>query len=255
MKNENMQIDTRWNADIQVVIPMAGLGSRFAVKGYKEPKPLIPIDGKPMIQWVVNNMNVVGAKFIFIVRKDFYEDVKPTLEEIAPGCKLVIVDKVTEGPACSVLLARDLLNPDKPLLIANSDQWLEWDANAFLYQSQTVDGSISVFHQPDANDTKWSYARLNEHGMVECVKEKEVISDLATTGVYYWSRAGDYMKYAEQMIAANERVNGEFYVCPVYNWAIKDGKTIKVIKCKKMWGLGVPEDLDIFKRDYLSNSL
>jgi len=252
MKNKKMEIDTRWNADIQVVIPMAGLGSRFAVKGFKEPKPLIPIDGKPMIQWVVQNMNIVGAKFIFVVRGDFYEDVKDTLEKIAPCCRIVIADKVTDGPACSVLLARELLDEEKPLLIANSDQWLEWDANAFLYQSQTADGSISVFHQPDATDKKWSYARLDSNGMVDCVKEKEVISDLATTGIYYWSKAGDFIKYAKQMMDANERVNGEFYVCPVYNWAIRDGKNIKVVKCKKMWGLGVPEDLERFKRDYLA---
>ena len=106
-------------------------------------------------------------------------------------------------------------------------------------------GSLS----PIPCDTKWSYAKLDANGMVECVKEKEVISDLATTGVYYWSRAGDFIKYADEMIAANERVNGEFYVCPVYNWAIKDGKSVKVVKCKKMWGLCVPEDLEIFKRD------
>jgi len=252
MKNKDMKIDTRWNADIQVVIPMAGLGSRFAKKGFKDPKPLIPVDGKPMIEWVVNNMNIVGAKFIFVVRKDFCNDnVTQTLERIAPGCKIISIDRVTEGPACSVLLAKDMLDKNKPLLIANSDQWLEWDPNAFLYQSEKVDGCISVFHQPDSSDAKWSYTKLDENGMVDYVREKEVISEWATTGVYYWSRAGDFIKYAEKMIEANERVNGEFYVCPVYNWAIKDGKSIKVVKCKKMWGLGVPEDLETFKKDYL----
>jgi len=260
-KNKTLTIDTRWHADIQVVIPMAGLGSRFAVQGYQQPKPLIPVGPpgaeKPMIQWVVENLNISGAKFIFIVRTEHVQDTESTLKYIAPDCKIVATDKVTDGPACSVLLAHEqgVLDENKPLLIANSDQWLEWDPNAFLYQSQTVDGSISVFKQPNPFDKKWSYVCLNHQGMVDFTREKEVISDLASTGIYYWSKTGDFVKYARQMISANDRVNKEYYVCPVYNWAIKDGKKIKVVECKKMWGLGVPEDLNTFERDYLGIDL
>jgi len=252
IKNSNMIIDTKWNADIQVVIPMAGLGSRFSVEGWVEPKPLIPVLGQPMIKWVVDNMNVHGAKFIFVVRREHLEDerwdLKNVLEGIAPGCSIVVTDAVTQGPACTVLLADEagMLDSKKPLLIANSDQWLEWDANAFLYQAQNVDGCISVFHQPDPNDTKWSYAAVDEFGLVKRVEEKVVISDIATTGVYYWSSAGDFVKYAREMIDKDIRVNGEFYVCPVYNEAIKAGKKIKVVQCSKMWGLGVPKDLQTF---------
>jgi HAD superfamily hydrolase (TIGR01509 family) len=256
-QNKNMSIDTRWTSDIQVVIPMAGLGSRFQVAGYQHPKPLIPIgkpgEEKPMICWVIDNLNITGAKFIFILRNEHVEMIKDTLEAHAPGCKIVTVDNVTQGPACTVLEAweQGALDPSKPLLIANSDQWLEWDANAFLYQSQNCDGSISVFHQPDPNDTKWSYASLDIHGFVKEVREKIVISDIATTGVYYWNRTDEFVKYAGEMIRDNERVNNEFYVAPVYNRAIADGKRIKVIDCKKMWGLGVPHDLETFKREYL----
>ncbi len=256
-KNKATTIDTRWHADIQVVIPMAGLGSRFATKGYQHPKPLIPIGApgyeKPMIHWVVENLNINGAKFIFVVRREHLKYTEMVLKEIAPECKLVVVDETTAGPAASVLLAKEqgFLEDNKPLLIANSDQWLEWDPNAFLYQSQTVDGSISVFKQTDPNDVKWSYVRLNTDGLVDMTREKEVISDLASTGVYYWSKAGDYVKYAKQMIHENYRVNNEFYVCPVYNWAIRDNKKIKVVECKKMWGLGVPDDLDSFMKNYL----
>jgi dTDP-glucose pyrophosphorylase len=260
-KNTAMIIDTRWKSDVQVVIPMAGLGNRFMVAGYNDPKPLIKIGypgiEQPMISWVVNNMNISGAQFIFIVRKEHLDNsdwnIKNLLETYAPGCKIVVTDKVTEGPACSVLLAFEVgvLDTNKPLLIANSDQYLEWDPNAFLYQSQGCDGSISVFKQPDKNDKKWSYVALNDYGYVECVKEKEVISDLASTGIYYWSRAGDFYKYANAMISDNEKVNNEFYVAPVYNRAILDGKKIKSIKCNKMWGLGVPKDLEEFKSKFL----
>jgi len=122
-KNKVMTIDTRWNADVQVVIPMAGLGSRFAKEGWKEPKPLILVgregEKKPMIQWVVENFNVPGARFIFIVRKEHLEnnewDLRGTLEKIAPGCSIILTENVTEGPACSVLLAEDVLDVSKPL--------------------------------------------------------------------------------------------------------------------------------------------
>lgn len=175
---------------------------------------------------------------------------KEKLEKHVPGCKIITTDGLTEGPACTVLLAESVLDKNKPLLVANSDQYLEWDANAFLYESQKVDGCISVFHQPDPNDRKWSYARLDANGFVEEVKEKEPISDVATTGVYYWHRAGDFIQCAKEMIAKDIRVNNEYYVCPVYNEAISKGMKIKVSYCKRMWGLGVPADLEHFLTNY-----
>lgn len=254
-KNKAMHIDTRWSSSIQVVIPMAGLGSRFSMVGYEHPKPLIQINGKPMIQWVVDNLNLSGARYLFIVRKEHLDNEKWKLQEMlekyVPGCTIIVTDCTTDGPACSVLLAEHELDPNIPLLIANSDQFLEWDANAFLYESKNVDGCISIFEQTDPNDKKWSYVKLNDSGIVTDVREKEPISTNASTGIYYWTKAGDFIKYTKQMIAKNIRVNNEFYVCPVYNEAIDDGKIIKVSKCKKMWGLGVPADLDHFITNYI----
>lgn len=254
-RNRNRHIDTRWNSQVQVVIPMAGAGSRFSVAGYDAPKPLIDIDGKPMIQWVIDNLNLAGATYIFIVRTSHLNSERWKLREVlelhAPGCIIISTNELTDGPVCSVLLAKDRLIPDIPLLIANSDQFLEWDANAFLYKSYNVDGCISVFDQPDPTDRKWSYARVDDDGMVTEVREKDPISTYASTGIYYWTRASYFMKYAQQMIDKNLRVNNEFYVCPVYNEAIRDGKIIKVSKCKRMWGLGVPADLEEFMKHYL----
>lgn len=252
--NAGRHIDTRWLSDIQVVIPMAGEGSRFRVEGFDKPKPLIDVLGRPMIQWVVENLNVATSAFVFVVQKAHLDnpewELRETLTALVPCCKIVAVERVTEGPACTVLLAEEHLDPNKPLLIANSDQYLEWDANAFMYQSKSVDGAISVFHQPDPTDKKWSYVSLDPcSGFVQETREKECISDLASTGVYYWSKAGDFMQYANQMIAKNARVNGEFYVCPIYNEAIAEGKKIKAIACHKMWGLGVPSDLDAFVKE------
>ena len=255
-KNKERVFDMRWPAEVQVVIPMAGEGSRFLMAGYDTPKPLIPIKNKMMIEWVIDNLSLLNATYIFVVRRSHLENpdwhLQEKLEKHVPNCKIIPIDTLTEGPACTVLLAEAVLDKDKPLLIANSDQYLEWDPNAFLYESEKVDGSISVFHQPDPNDKKWSYARTNEEGFVTEVQEKVPISDMASTGIYYWKRASDYLTCAKEMIAKNIRVNNEFYVCPVYNEAIQKGLRIKVSYCKKMWGLGVPEDLNYFREHFLA---
>ena len=234
---------------INIVIPMAGHGSRFAAEGYTDPKPLIKVEGKPMIQRVVENMGIHNGDFIFIVQRSHDEKykLKEFLAELVPDCKLVYVDKVTQGAACSVLLAEEYINNDVPLLIANSDQLVEWgqgseQADPFIYMSSHdgVDGSISVFRSVDP---KFSFASIDEMGWVTNVVEKKVISDIATTGIYYWSKGSDFVRYAQKMIEANKRVNNEFYVAPVYNEAIVDGKKIRVVACEKLHCLGTPEEL------------
>jgi len=245
-------MDIRWKNKINVVIPMAGKGSRFAQEGYLLPKPLIDVQGVPMIQRVVENLNIDG-QYIFIVRQEHLDqyDTKALLERIAPGCIIVPTDGVTDGATCSVLLAAPYIDNDTNLLIANSDQFLEWDSSAFLYESMNVDGCISTFEQTDPSDKKWSYASLSDTGFVDRVAEKEVISTHANTGIYFWSKGSDFVKYAKQMIDKNIRTNGEFYIAPVYNEAISDGKRIKIQNCKKMWGLGVPADLLKFLMNYV----
>ncbi len=234
---------------MKVLIPMAGAGSRFEKAGYTFPKPLIEVNGKPMIQVVVENLNI-DAQHIFIVQKSHYEkyNLQYLLNLIAPNCEIVQVDGVTEGAACTTLLAKEFINNDEPLLTANSDQFIDWNSNEFLYSMQAsgVDGGILTF---ESVHPKWSFAKLDEDGFVSEVAEKKPISNKATVGVYYWSKGSDYVKYAEQMIAKDRRVNNEFYVCPVFNEAIEDKKKIKVFDIDKMWGLGTPEDLEVFLND------
>ena len=234
--------DTKLN----VLIPMAGAGSRFASAGYTFPKPLIEVHGKPMIQVVVENLNM-EANFIYIVQQEHYEkyNLKYLLNLITPNCKIVQVNSLTEGAACTTLLAKEFIDNDDHLIIANSDQFMEWNSNETMYAfgADSIDGGILTFH---ATHPKWSYARLDENGFVSEVAEKKVISEHATVGVYYWSKGSDYVKYAEQMIDKNVRVNNEFYVAPVYNEAIADGKKIRIKEIQKMWGIGTPEDLNYF---------
>jgi dTDP-glucose pyrophosphorylase len=234
---------------ITIVIPMAGNGSRFTRDGYPDPKPLIPVRGKPMISWVVDNLAVPGARFVFVIRADYPESCRDHLRAIAPGCEILVVDRVTEGAACTVLLAKDLINNDTPLMIANSDQFIEFDATEFMqsFLESGADGKISTFD--GERNPKWSYADVKD-GFVSEVREKDPFSDHATTGVYAWKHGSDFVRFAEQMISKNIRVNNEFYVVPVYNEAIADGLKITISDCARMWGLGVPEDLDYFLRTY-----
>lgn len=240
---------------MNVLIPMAGAGSRFAKVGYTFPKPLIEVKNKTMIQVVSENLNI-DARHIFIVQKSHYEKyhLKTLLNLISPGCEIVQVDGVTEGAACTTLLAKELIDSDYPLLIANSDQFIEWDSNEFMYSMMAdgIDGGILTFR---STHPKWSFASLDENGYVTRVAEKEPISDIATVGVYYWSKGSDYVKYAEQMIKKEAKVNNEYYVAPVYNEAILDNKKFKTFDVKKMWGIGTPEDLDIFLSNEVSKHI
>jgi HAD superfamily hydrolase (TIGR01509 family) len=240
----------KWESeDFNVLIPMAGAGSRFSSAGYTFPKPLIEVNHKPMIQVVVENLNI-KAKFIYIVQKEHYEkyNLKFLLNLITPNCEIVQVEGVTEGAACTTLLAKEYFNNDKHLIIANSDQFVEWDSNSFYYSmtNDNLDGGVLTFK---STHPKWSFAKLDEHGYITEIAEKKPISDIATVGIYYWDKGCDYVKYAEQMIKKDIRVNNEFYVAPVYNEAINDGFKFKPYNIDKMWGLGTPEDLN----HYLDN--
>lgn len=250
LKNQKNNMVPWIDTTLNVLIPMAGAGSRFAQAGYTFPKPLIEVNGRPMIQVVVENLNI-QANYIFLVQREHFEqyNLKYLLNLIAPGCKYMLVDQLTQGAAATTLLARDLINNDNPLLIANSDQFIEWNSNECLYafSADDIDGGILTF---EATHPKWSYAKIGSNGFVEEVAEKKVISNLATVGVYYWRSGRDYVRYAEEMIMKDIRTNNEFYVCPVFNQAIADGKRIRTKSVERMWGMGTPEDLNYFLQHY-----
>ena len=231
---------------LNIVIPMAGAGSRFAKAGFTFPKPLIEVKGKPMTQVVIENLNII-ANYIFIVQSDHLEKyhLDTTLNLIAPGCKIVEVNGVTEGAACTVLLAKEYIDNSNPVFFANSDQFVEWNSNDFFYKMNETkcDGGIPVFK---STHPKWSFIRTNDDGNVVEVQEKNPISDKATVGFYYFKEGKEFVRCAEKMINNNDRVNGEFYLCPVYNYLINDGGIVKPFEVKEMWGLGTPEDLDTY---------
>jgi dTDP-glucose pyrophosphorylase len=233
---------------INIVIPMAGLGSRFAKAGYEKPKPFIDVDGKPMIARVIDNLYYPEARYILIGRKEHLEQEKELVEEISNNynASFIGIDQLTEGTACTVLFSRELINNEDPLLIANSDQLVDISIEDFINDcsDKKLDGSILTFTDPELNP-KWSFAKLDENGLVTEVQEKKAISEFATVGIYLFSKGKDFVDGAIDMIINNDRVNNEFYTCPVYNYNIKDHKKIGIynIDFKQMHGLGTPEDL------------
>ena len=234
---------------VNIVIPIAGAGSRFEKAGYEKPKPFIDVAGKPMIVRVLENLAYKDARYIFISRKEHMEQEAETVELIKKdyGAVFIAIEKLTEGAASTVLYARKYINNDDALVVANSDQIIDARFADFIDDcfKRELDGSIMTFIDP-YKDTKWSFARIDESGLVRETREKVAISEYATVGIYLFSKGKDYVNAAVDMIIENDRVNNEFYVCPVYNYAVRENNKIGIynIQFDQMHGTGTPEDLD-----------
>jgi len=227
---------------------MAGAGSRFSIEGYQKPKPFIDVNGMPMIVRVLENLAHDQARYILIARKE-HMDAEPTLvKQIMRNFDAIFIpiEKITEGTACTVLYARQFINNDQPLLIANSDQIIDISISDFINdcQKRRLDGSIITFFDK-ARDPKWSFAKLDDRQLVVKVQEKKAISEYATVGIYLYQKGHDFVNAAIDMFIERDRVNGEYYSCPTYNYAIKAGKRIGIynIEIEQMHGIGTPEDL------------
>lgn len=233
---------------LRALIPMAGEGSRFVAAGYTFPKPLIDVGGSPMIEVVVESLPECD-EYIFLCRKEHLQqyDMEAMLQRITDDkAKIVVVDQLTEGAACTALLAKELINDDEELIIANSDQYVDFDKVNFetMRMHTKADGIIFTFV---ASHPKWSFVELDGSNRVIRVEEKVPISNVATCGIYYWSTGSFFVRCAEEMIAKDIRTNGEFYIAPVYNQA---GPTIVLpFFVDQMYGLGTPEDLEAYLRD------
>lgn len=224
-----------------IIFPCAGSGQRFKEAGYDKPKPLIETRGKTLIQWAVDSLQIPGD-LLFIIRRDHDEEYKlgAHLKDMYE-CTILYQDGKLDGAVCTTLLAEHLIG-ERPLIISNCDQYYEWDSNKFMNDvwNCNQDGAILVF---ESDHPKWSYAKIDNDGAVSEVAEKVVISPWATVGTYFYRRGLDFVECAHEMISANDRVNNEFYVCPVYNYIIKRQKRITLFSVDKMVGLGTPEDL------------
>lgn len=229
---------------INIVIPMAGRGQRFTEAGYDKPKPLIDVVGAPMIKRVIDSLTLKNYRynFIFIALQEHLDQ---GLEEYLKDKGTIIpLNVVTEGAACTTLMALKHINNNSPLVIANCDQYLEWDFDSFISRSSGYDGSVVVFNSTNPHH---SYTLVKKDLVVE-VAEKVVISDKACAGIYYYDKGSDYINSTITMIAKNIRTNNEFYIAPAYNEMLKEGKriTIHEIDVNKKHMLGTPYELKIF---------
>lgn len=247
---------------LNIVIPMAGLGSRFSKAGYTDPKPLIPVHGVPMIQLVIENLRPKSHlhAFTFLVQAEHIE--KYDLKSLlccwgGANSQVIALDGLTDGAACTVLAAKSVIDSGDPLMIANCDQYVDVSIDAYLghMEKNNLDGLIMTM---EAADPKWSFVGLDSSGVATRVVEKEVISNEATVGIYNFRRGRDFVCAAEKMIAKNLRVNNEFYVAPTYNELIQEGQRIGIYNIggdgAGMYGLGIPADLESFLALPLSQS-
>lgn len=236
---------------INIVIPMAGAGSRFAQAGYEKPKPFIDVAGKPMIVRVLENLAYPDARYVLIAREEHLQQEKELVTWIEKNYNVtfVTVDSLTEGTACTVLYARSLIRSHDPVVIANSDQIIDIKFEDFINDAinRTLDGSILTFIDEEKNP-KWSFAKLDAQGLVTEVQEKKPISSHATVGIYLFSNGEEFIESVVQMIIENDRVNGEFYTCPTYNYLIRRGRRVGVfnIESTEMHGIGTPPDLESY---------
>ncbi|OGI18109.1 MAG: lipopolysaccharide biosynthesis protein [Candidatus Melainabacteria bacterium RIFOXYA12_FULL_32_12] len=235
--------------NFNIIVPMAGAGSRFTQAGYKKPKPFIDVLGKPMILHVLENLNIKNARYILICREEHLLSEPDTVKELENNYNIefIPINYLTEGAACTVLHAHKFINNDEPLLIANSDQIVDMNISDYIQDNfeRNLDGSILTFED---NHPKWSFAKIDANGIVTEVKEKEPISNYATVGIYLFTKGRTFVESAIDMIVRNDRVNNEFYVCPVYNYSIKEGSKIGIYNIDKdqMHGTGTPEDLNLY---------
>ena len=224
---------------------MAGEGSRFPKNQYL-PKPLIDVNGKPMIVRAIESLDIDG-QYHFIVRRNEYTPIiVEIISKTVKNPRFVEVTQTTPGPASSALLFKDKINNDQELIIANCDQIMEWDSDLFLHNVRLYDGAVVTYH---SDTDKNSYARLDKKGRVTEIREKQVISNISLNGIHYWRQGRNFVDSAENMIAEGDRApNGEFYIAPTYNYMIKQGLKVGIhhIPNEQHHAVGVPIDLERF---------
>lgn len=234
---------------MNIVIPMAGAGSRLSGDPTGRPKPLIEVDGRPLWSWAVNCLPVEAAgRIVFVClgrHIDEYAVDQAILAELS-GLPVVIhrIEEVTDGQLRTVVAAREHLVGTDPLLVFNADTWFRHDQREFLELARQADGVLGVSSMPG---DRWSFVRLDEHESVVEVVEKQRISDDVCTGLYHFADTGRFLADADTMFALDERTNGEFFVAPIYQRMIERGETVRIMTAERFLPIGTPEELEAFR--------
>ena len=239
---------------LNIVIPAAGLGKRFNTN---KPKPLLDVNGKPMLARVLENFNQhSNVSFTVCILKDheskynIIDTIYEYIKEQDIDVTYFIVDELQAGPAKTCYLTKQVLDKEEPLIIVNCDQIIfDLDLSKFISYANknNVDGVIGTFY---SNSPKNSYIKLDDDGNITQVKEKVVLSNYATNGLHYWSKSKYFYDSCDEMFANNDTVNNEFYVAPSYNYMIDDGMKIIQYFFNEHYPIGIPEDLEKFIKLY-----
>ena len=233
---------------INLLIPIAGRAQRFINEGYNMPKPLIMVKERLMIDLAMTSVAWEDCNLIFVVRKDHVYSfaIDQILKQyFGEHIKVVTTDGITCGSVCTCLLAKEHIDNNAPLLIYTPDVFFQNQFNPYEIDPD-VDGMLLTFK---ANSDAHSYVQLNEEGNAIKTAEKVVISQNAAVGVYYFRHGSEFVKKAEQMIDLEMTVNGEYYICPIYNLFIEDDQIIKIKEVEKMHVLGTPEELEFYLKN------
>ena len=235
---------------MNVILPMAGRGTRFSNFGYTTPKPFIEINGKPMFVWALKSLLGLKVNNLFIIVLEEHL-LKYKLDYLLKKyCnypyKIIAIKNVTEGQLCTVMESENFINSEEDVLIISSDTLVISNMNDLINDSnQKIDGIISTMVSEIGNN--WSFVKVDNKNKVIEVAEKNRISNNISTGLYYFKSAHNFFEYSHKLIKKDIRVNGEFYIIPVYSLMLKDNLNIRIANSIQMWDMGNPEAKQIFE--------
>jgi dTDP-glucose pyrophosphorylase len=233
---------------VNILLPIAGHGNRFAEKGYELPKPLIKIEDKIIVEKSLDSIRHEGHQLIFVVKREHIEKygIDSVLQrKFGDNIKIVVAEYDTEGAICTCLLAENFIDTNDPLVIFTPDCYFEPQFDPLLVD-QKLDGVVSVF---ESDSAAHSYIIVDDQGYATKTAEKEVISNNAVGGLYYFKKGSDFVRNAKMMVSNSKKIKGEFYICPVYNYLIQEfSATIGMFPNDRHVILGTPEGLESYLR-------
>ena len=221
---------------MRIVVPLAGSDESFKRNGYAYAKPVIEIDGRPLVEHAFDRLRPLGeqGRFVFVVRRDddnryFLRDMLHLLD---PNSLVVRTVGASAGAACTVLLAIEHIEPDQELIISNGDQLLEFDVMAAVedFRKRELDGGTVVF---DSVHPRWSFVKTDDSGVIIEAAEKRPISRDATAGFYWFKRGQDFVDAAQRMIKKAASVNGSYFVCPAFNEMVLTQKRLGTYRIER----------------------
>lgn len=235
---------------MNIVIPMAGAGSRFAKEGYKLPKPFIDIDGRMMIERVLDGLEYDGANYILVIQEKFQRENRDELNKITKNYDVgfVTVERLTQGASCTALASHEIINDDIPVVFCDSDNIFENEVFVDFLEdalNRGLDGSLLTF---ETDKDCFSFVELDEGGFGIRTAEKDPISTHAIAGAYFFGKGSDFVKNVINMMIYNDRAKGEFYMSNVYNYLIRDGGRVGIFDIKdSQWDcVGTPAQLEVY---------